>query len=150
MSHVDDQIRVFNCPVQKIVCRKRGISKEERASFIQDSFAHLGADERYAGLVNKGPQHAGGKLTVCSRSDEQQGVFGRFDHFYGLAHRFSLRDRAPGPAGLQRADVGLFRSNILREFKVGSSRTFLLGDPESFADSGGDVVPAHDLVGKLS
>ena len=76
---VDNQIGGFNGPMHKVACRQRGITKKQRASFVDDPFAHLRSHAGDTESIDQRPQHVAGSLAIRSSSNDHQRMLGLFN-----------------------------------------------------------------------
>ena len=65
-------------------------------SLVDDSLAHLGADERNACEFDELLQHITGAFSICASADEKQWVASILDHLNGLSDRLLVGGETTG------------------------------------------------------
>ena len=146
VADINDAIRRFDRAVHEVARRQCGAAEELGVAFVDHALAHLGGQERDAGLFDQLFEHPPAQLAVGARADHQHRVLGRLDRLDRSAHRLGLGRGTPRDALGQRLPIGGgLLGDILGQFDQGRARLFLFGEPVSFAHAAGDVVTRRDL-----
>ena len=140
MADIDNEVGGFDRAVDIVAGGKRSAAHEPVMTLIHHALAELGGDEGDACLVDELGQHLRRHLAVAARADDEDGRLGVVDFLQRLNDRLVLRHRAANGRFLDRALIGMFVRDVLRQLDMDGAGFFLFRDAIGFADAGGDIV----------
>ena len=145
----EDEIGALDRVVNVVALRQRSGAEIELGNAGHRALAHLGIEEGDLRAADEVGQGLHQPRPVAGGADHHQRTFGGEDHVYDAPDSRGRGDRPVHRMRRNQRSRGLFRGDILGQFQMHGTGTFLGRDAEGVAHCRGNRVRRNDLPRQL-